>query len=137
MQYLKHLVSVSLLTLSKPSCAAVVTAASTSFMAAMVAGGAGADPIPWAIGGFGAAVAYIKNPPTSRPDALANAGISIFLGGIGAPVAAQLAGKYVAPELANDYLMALGLSATWPRIMALAWPALQSFVSKKTESPNA
>lgn len=109
----------------------------TSATAALVASGVGADPLPWAIGAFGAAVVYVKNPPTSRADAIVNAGISILLGGIAAPVAAQLAGKYVAAELNNDYLMALALSALWPRLVALAWPLVQSFVAKKTESPNA
>ena len=93
--------------------------------------------MPWAIGAFGAAVVYVKNPPTSRPDAIVNAGISILLGGIGAPVAASLAGQYIAPELRNEYLMALALSALWPRLVALAWPLVQSFVAKKTGGPNA
>lgn len=110
----------------KYTFAAGVCAAAT---AAACASSIGSDPVPWALAAFGAAIAYVKNPPTSRLDAIANAGISVILGGIGAPVAAALAGKYVAPELQNSWLMAFAIAVAWPRAVALGW----TFLSKRAE----
>jgi hypothetical protein len=85
----------------------------------------GADPWPWIIGGFGAAVVYVKRPPTTRPDAIVNAAISICMGGIVAPLAAVAVGEYINPKLADGYVMALVLSCLWPWIVPLALKKIQ------------
>lgn len=101
------------------------TAAITGSVAAATAVSAGLDPWPWAIGAFGAAVVFVKTPPTTRMDAVANAGISVMMGGLVAPVAAIAVGEYINPKLGSDYVMALLLSCLWPWLIPLAMKKLK------------
>ncbi len=112
--------------LAHKHAAAAVTAA----LAGATAASGGADPIPFALGAFGAVIVFAKQPPTSRLNALANTGISILIGGLVAPVAAVAVGEYVNPKLANDYAMAFALSAAWPWIV----PALISKLKGKIDA---
>jgi hypothetical protein len=111
-------------------CAAILggknaAAASTALAAGATATLVGADPWPWVIGGFGAAVVYVKRPPTTRPDAIVNAAISICMGGIVAPLAAVAVGEYVNPKLADSYVMAFVLACLWPWIVPLLLKKIQ------------
>ena len=106
-------------------CSKNAAAASTALAAGATATLVGADPWPWIIGGFGAAVVYVKRPPTTRPDAIVNAAISICMGGIVAPLAAVAVGEYINPKLADGYVMALVLSCLWPWIVPLALKKIQ------------
>jgi hypothetical protein len=101
------------------------TAAMTGMVAAGTAVSAGLDPWPWAIGAVGAAVVFVKTPPTTRLDAIANALISVMMGGLIAPVAAVAVAEYVNPKLANDYAMALALSCLWPWVVPAAMRKLR------------
>jgi hypothetical protein len=100
-------------------------AASTALAAGATAAMVGADPWPWIIGGFGAAVVYVKRPPTSRADAIVNAAISICMGGIVAPLAAVAVAEYVNPKLADDYVIALVLSCLWPWLVPMMLKKIQ------------
>ncbi len=80
----------------------------------------GSDPVPWLLGAFGATVVYAYRKPSTRAKALANGGISVVLGGIGAPWAASLFGHYLGAVWANDYVMAFLMSAAWPWLAPIA-----------------
>lgn len=88
--------------------------AATAATAGVAASAAGIDPWPWVIGGFGAAIVYVKRPASSKPDAVINAMISVMIGGIVAPWAAAGVGHYLTQSLANDYALAFLLSSLWP-----------------------
>lgn len=87
----------------------------------------GADPVPWALGAFGATVVYAYRKPSTRAIALVNGGISVVIGGIAAPWAATLAGHYLGSVWANDYVMAFGLSAAWPWLV----PVVMNIVNQR------
>lgn len=110
----------------KHTAAAVVTAA----LAGASAGSSGGDPIPWAIGAFGAVVVYAHQPPSSRLSALANTGISILIGGLIAPVAALAVAEYISVKLASEYALAFVLSAAWP----WALPVLIRKIERKIDA---
>lgn len=112
-------------------------AAAIPATAAIAAGAVGADPFIWALSAFGAAVVYVKSPATTRPDAIINACLSILLGSIGGPIAADWMSAHVGPELGNDYLWVLALSSTWPWVVQLVWPLIKSFAAKRVENTNA
>lgn len=101
------------------------TAAITGAVAAGTAMQAGLDPWPFAIGAVGAAVVFVKTPPTTRLDAIANALISVMMGGLIAPVAAVAVGEYINPKLASDYALALALSCLWPWLVPAALKKLK------------
>lgn len=106
----KVLFAVGLAFTGKNAAASVATVGAAGVTAIQL----GADPIPWALGAFGATVVYAYRKPSTRARALVNGGISVLIGGVGAPWAAALAGHYLGAVWANDYVMAFGLSAAWP-----------------------
>lgn len=97
-------------------------AAATAVTAGATAVATGVDPWPWVIGGFGAAIVYVKKPSSSRPDALINSMISVMIGGIVSPLAAAAVSEYLSPKLANQYALAFILSSIWPWLV----PALMT-----------
>jgi hypothetical protein len=111
-----------LATTGKQALATVATVAT----AAATASHFNVDPIPWVIGAAGGTVVYAYRTAASRAHALANGLISVFLGGVGAPYAAVAVSHYIDPVLANPYLMAGVLSATWPWAAPVVWRKLQA-----------
>jgi hypothetical protein len=97
----------------------------TAVMAGATASQLGADPLPWIIGSAGAAVAFLLRRPAKWDYALAHGAISVFCGGVGAPWAATVVAHYVHPVLANDLVLAFGLSIGWPVFVpwVMAWLA--------------
>jgi hypothetical protein len=105
------------------SWAAVATAVTAGFTAQF----AGADPWPWVIGGFGAAIVYVKKQGKSRLDAITNALISVLIGGLVTPLwVAPAVAKHLGPELANQYALAFIFSAAWPWLVPLALSKMKS-----------
>ena len=101
--------------------------AATSLVAGVSAAAVGVDPWPWVIGGFGAAVVYVKKQGKSRIDAVTNALISVMIGGLITPLwAAPVVAKYLSPELANHYALAFIFSALWPWLIPMALSRLKS-----------
>lgn len=98
----------------------------TVLAAGVTASQLGRDPIPWLIGAAAVTVVYAYKRPTSREHALANAVISIFLGGIGAPWVATVLAVYTPPVFANDWVLAGVLGAGWPWLVPLAMGIVRS-----------
>lgn len=107
---------------------AIATSA-TAVTAAVTADQLGRDPIPWLIGAAAVTVVYAYKKPISREHALANAVISVFLGGIGAPYVAAILSRYIDPVFANDWILAGVLGAGWPWLV----PVALSFIQRKAE----
>lgn len=105
-------------------------AAATAVTAGFTATAAGVDPWPWVIGGFGAAIVYVKKPATTRFDAMANAVISVMIGGFIAPIASAYAAKHWDPSLDAQYAWAFALSVLWPWLV----PAAFSYMKSKNSS---
>lgn len=82
------------------------------------------DPWTWVIGGFGAAVVYIKKDVTSRMDAIVNSAISVVLAGVVAPELTSYVADKLDIPITSPYPLAFVLSATWPWII----PALASLI---------
>ena len=94
------------------------SAAGASGLAVAAAAGLGLDWLPWAVGAAGSTVVYAYKPPSTRPKALANGVISVFLGGVGGPASVDFAANYfTAPYLSSfsTILLASG-------VLAVAWP---------------
>ncbi len=122
LMHLKKIIALSAAALTgKQAFAVASTAATAGFTATL----AGTDPWPWIIGGFGAAVVYVKRPATTRLDAVVNAAISIAMGGIVAPLAAVAVAEYVNPKLADGYVLAMALSCLWPWLIPAALKKLE------------
>lgn len=102
-----------------------MAAASTAVVAGITAGHLGADPLPWIVGSFGAAVAFLLRRPAKWDYALAHGFISVFCGGVGAPWAATVVAHFADPVLANDLVLAFALSIGWPVLvpMVMGWIA--------------
>lgn len=111
----KFLVGLGIAFTGKNAIASVATVGAAGVTALQL----GADPVPWALGAFGATVVYAYRKPSTRTIALVNGGISVVIGGIAAPWAAAIAGHYLGPVWANDYVMAFGLSAAWPWLVPI------------------
>lgn len=89
-------------------------ALATGATAAVVASQIGSDPIPWAIGAFGASImAAYRKKAAPRPVAWADAGVSIMIGGLVAPFAASVASVYWGPVWNQPYVAAAVFSPTW------------------------
>ena len=101
--------------------------AATAATAGAVATAVSIDPWPWVIGGFGAAIVYVKRPAASKADAVINSMISVLIGGIISPWAAAAVGEYISPNLANSYPLALILSSLWPWLVPLAMSKLRDW----------
>lgn len=94
------------------------SAAGASGLVVAAAAGMGLDWLPWAVGAAGSTVVYAYKPPSTRPKALANGVISVFLGGVGGPASTDFAASYFgAPSLTSfsTVLLASG-------VLAVAWP---------------
>lgn len=96
-----------------------------------------ADPWVWIIGGFGAAIVYVKNPPRSRADALTNGMISVLIGGLIAPPAAVYCGQHFDPTLNQPYAMSFVLSASWPWLLPIVSKFVSRWFSKETAKKPA
>lgn len=108
----------------------MAAAASIGGAAGITAALAGLDPWTWVIGGFGAAVVYVKRPATSKMDAIINSGISVFLAGLVSPWLALYLSVHVAKELGNAHPIAFILSSAWPWVAPIA---LNKFKDHKQE----
>lgn len=86
---------------------------------ATAAGACGSDPLPWCISGAGATIVHLKSAPTTRGVTLANAMISVALGGLGAVPLAEVMAAKVHLGLGSSYLWAFILSAFWPTALRL------------------
>ena len=111
---LKKTIGAALIALANKSWALPATTALSASVASVMIGH---DPMPWIIGGFGAAIMHVKMPSTTRPNAIANAGISIFAGGLIAPLASDLVASQYATIRGADYAIAFVLSCAWPWIL--------------------
>ena len=119
------LIAILLFMSGKHAGAAVgATAAAGAF-----AVGSGMDPWPWIIGGMGCTVVYAYKPPQTRAIALANAMVSLFAGGIGAPFAAKLLHSYGAGDWANVYVLAFLLAAGWPWLAPVVFDKARSVIA--------
>jgi hypothetical protein len=108
-----------------------VAAATTGAVAATVAVSTGADPLPWALGAFGAAVVYAYRRPDDRAKALVNFGISVLIGGLVAPWAAATIRHQFGTVWGNDYVMALVMSAAWPWLIPAAFSLYERVAGRK------
>lgn len=97
-------------------------AGATGVTAAVTSSALGFDPLAWGIGGLGGAFLYLRGKPVGRPEAIANAMLSILLGGMASPICyASAAARWV--ELASvpgQYVIAIVLSFGWPPLSRLA-----------------
>jgi hypothetical protein len=114
----KHIIMLALITRWEPGVAATIGGA-----AGLTAGIVGYDPWTWIIGGFGAAVVYVKRPARSHWDAVINSGISVGIGGLVAPA--------LAGYLAAKWDVALGNPHPWAFILSSAWPWLVPIATRK------
>ena len=108
-----------------------IAAATTGAVAGVVAVSTGADPLPWAIGAFGAAVVYAYRRPTDRAKAPVNFGLSVPIGGMVAPWAAAATRHQFGEVWGNDYVMALVMSAAWPWLIPAAFSMYERVAGRK------
>ncbi len=123
---LRHTMKKRLLALALLFKGESAVAAAMGTTAGVAATATGHDPWPWIIGGFGAAVVYVKRPATSRQDAIINGAISVLLGGLVAPTLAQYLASHWDPVLANPYPVAFILSCVWPWMIPLVMEKLKT-----------
>lgn len=122
----RQIILALLLTLNvKNITAATVTAVTAGVTAAQL----GVDPWPWIIGSAGAAIAYLMRVPSDPRVAIANGGISILFGGLGAPFLANVIESKLDPAYANDLVFAAILSIGWPWLVPLAMGWVTRFVN--------
>jgi hypothetical protein len=93
------------------------------------------DPWIWIIGGFGAAIVYVKNPPTSRADAMVNSLISVMIGGLIAPPVAAYCAYHWDKTLSSPYPFAFVLSSAWPWLMPTIVDRVKTLINGVTKSP--
>lgn len=91
------------------------------------------DPWVWILGGFGAAVVYVKNPPTTKSNALINGMISVLIGGLVSPPVASYCAQHYDPTLASPYPFAFILSAFWPWIVPALLRRIQTMFGGKSK----
>lgn len=95
-----------------------VSAAGASGAAVAAAAYLGLDWLPWAVGAAGSTVVYAYKPPSTRPKALANGVISVFLGGVGGPALVDVAASYFQAPWLTNFTTVLFASG----VLAVAWP---------------
>lgn len=129
----KRLLTLFLLTRWESGVAATIGGA-----AGLTASMQGQDPWTWIIGGFGAAIVYVKKPATSKLDAIINSLISVGIGGLISPTAALLLAQHVDTILANPHPIAFVLSSGWPWLISIAADKVKAFdfKSNKTEKTS-
>lgn len=128
----KRLLALALLTRWESGAAATLVGGA----AGITAGLTGFDPWTWVIGGFGAAIVYVKKPATSKLDAVINSIISVGIGGLISPTAAILLATHVDKSLGNPHPIAFILSSGWPWLISIAVEKIKAieikFKSEKT-----
>lgn len=124
MTFWRYMVALCVAIAAPKSLAAGAATAATAGIAATAAG---IDPWPWVIGGFGAAIVYVKRPSSTKADAIINAVISVMIGGLLSPWAASGVAYYLTPSLANNYALAFVLSSLWPWLVPVAMAKIRSF----------
>lgn len=105
-------------------------AATIGGVAGLSAGMTGQDPWTWVIGGFGAAVVFVKRPAPSKLDAVVNSMISVCVAGLVSPSLALYVANHVDPALGNPHPIAFILSSLWPWLMPIALSKLKKFKSE-------
>jgi hypothetical protein len=125
----KRLLALALLARWEASAAATIGGA-----AGITAGLTGQDPWTWVIGGFGAAVVYVKRPAKSRWDAIVNSGVSVGIAGLVSPTVALYLASHVDKSLGNPHPIAFILSSAWPWLIPIAMRKLKK--ETKTENPT-
>lgn len=108
-----------------------IAAVTTGAVAGAVALSTGADPLPWGLGAFGAAVVYAYRRPDDRTKALVNFGISVMIGGLGAPWVASVLRHEFGDVWGNDYVLAFVLSAAWPWLVPAAFGLYERVAGRK------
>ncbi|WP_322470302.1 hypothetical protein SOM08_06250 [Hydrogenophaga sp. SNF1] len=103
------------------AAALAATTTATTAAAGMTAAMLGADPLPWAIGAAGAAIAFLLRAPSGAKAAIANGAISVLFGGLGAPFAARVIAHQFGDVYANDLVLAAVLSIAWPWLVPIVW----------------
>lgn len=103
--------------------------------AAVTAAQLGRDPVPWLIGAAAVTVVYAYFRPADKPKALANGVISVFLGGVGAPLTGSfMVDKgWIAQAPINEWALAFVLGAGWPWLVPIAL----DFVKRRTERASS
>lgn len=95
----------------------------------------GFDVLPWVIGAFGAAITQVYRPPETRPKAIANSSISIFLGGLVSPFLGS--SVWLSENFKNKdyaiYAIAFILAATWPWLIPILLNGFSGIVKKLTD----
>lgn len=109
----KFTVTLALVASSKTASAVGASGAAVAAAAYL-----GLDWLPWAVGAAGSTVVYAYKPPSTRPKALANGVISVFLGGVGGPASVDAAAGYFQAEWLSSFSMVLFASG----VLAVAWP---------------
>jgi hypothetical protein len=106
-------------------------ATTTATAAAVTAAQMGRDPIPWLIGAGAVTVVYAYFRPADKAKAVANGVISVFLGGVGAPLLGAwfVAQGWVQPAPINDWFLAGILGAGWPWLVPIAL----DFIRRRSE----
>jgi len=94
------------------------------------------DPWVWIIGGFGAAIVYVKNHPASKSDAVVNSMISVMIGGLVSPYVATYLGSHYDKSLQNPYPLAFLLSAFWPWIVPMVAKRIRLVITGREEKED-
>jgi hypothetical protein len=100
--------------------------------AAVTAAQMGRDPVPWIVGAGAVTVVYAYFRPADKAKAVANGVISVFLGGVGAPLlGAWFVGNgWVEPAPINDWFLAGVLGAGWPWLVPMALDVIRRKAEK-------
>ena len=106
-------------------------AAGAGTLAGGIADISGHDPWTWIIGGFGAAIVYVKKPAVTRSDAIINSMISVFIAGLISPTISVWFFNKMDLGTVNPYPLAFILSSAWPWLMPYVAKKLQSSESYK------
>lgn len=109
-------------------------ATTTAAAAGITASQMGQDPVPWLIGAGAVTVVYAYFRPADKAKAVANGVISVFLGGVGAPLlgAWLVSQGWVQHAPINDWFLAGILGAGWPWLV----PLVLDFIRRRTEVRN-
>jgi hypothetical protein len=82
---------------------------------------------PWVLGLLGSTIVHAHFPPRSSSMAVSNGVISVVLGGLGGPVAAEVIRYYLwFPSGMNGVLLAsFALAAAWPWVAPALWDGIR------------
>lgn len=120
---------------SKNTIAAMVTTATAGAVTLEF----GVDPWPWILGGMACTVVHAYKPPSTRPKALANAVICVFIGGVLAPwlVGLPFVAEWVGTRPAAGYVASFMLAATWPWTAPVLFDKIKSVLAALSFSKGA